>query len=76
MEEMWKNEEILNTMREFIEKASKKEAVCECNYDIASEDWFSCIEDRYDKTLTDYEHKMLNDKFTEERNRYPKRIER
>jgi hypothetical protein len=31
MDEMWKNEEILNTMREFIEKASKREAVCECN---------------------------------------------
>jgi hypothetical protein len=28
MDEMWKNEEILNTMREFIEKASKREAVC------------------------------------------------
>ncbi len=76
MDEMWKNEEILNTMREFIEKASKREAVCECNYDLASEDWFGYIEDRYNKTLTDYELEMLNDKFTEERNRYPKRIER
>ncbi len=76
MDEMWKNEEILNTMREFIEKASKREAVCECNYDIASEDWFSYIEDKYNKTLSDYEQEMLNDKFTEERNRYPKRIER
>jgi hypothetical protein len=53
-----------------------REAICECNYDIASEDWFNYIEDKYNKTLTDYEHKMLNDKFTEERNRYPKRIER
>jgi hypothetical protein len=76
MDEIWKNEEILSTMREFIEKASKREAVCECNYDIASEDWFSYIEDKYNKTLTDHEQEMLNDKFTEERNRYPKRIER
>jgi hypothetical protein len=76
MDEMWENEEILNTMREFIEKASKREAVCECNYDIASEDWFNYIEEKYQKTLTDYELEMLNDKFTEERNRYPKRIER
>ena len=76
MDEMWKNEEILNTMREFIEKASKREAVCECNYDIASEGWFNYIEDKYQKTLSDYEQEMLNDMFTEERNRYPKRIER
>ncbi len=76
MNEIWENEEILRTMREFIEKASKREAVCECNYDIASEDWFGYIEDRHNKTLTDYELEMLNDKFTEERNRYPKRIER
>jgi hypothetical protein len=76
MDKVWENDEILNTMREFIEKASKREAVCECNYDIASEDWFSYIEDKYNKTLSDYEQEMLNDKFTEERNRYPKRIER
>ncbi len=76
MDEMWKNEEILNTMREFIEKASKREAVCECNYYIASEEWFNYIEDKYQKTLTDHELEMLNDQFTEERNKYPKRIER
>ena len=76
MDEMWENEEILNTMREFIEKASKREAVCDCNYDIASEDWFNYIEEKYQKTLTDYELEMLNDKFTEARNMYPKRIER
>jgi hypothetical protein len=76
MDEMWKNEEILNTMREFIEKASKREAVCECNYDIASEDWFNYIEGKFNKTLSDYELEMLNDKFTEERNRYPKRVSR
>ncbi len=76
MDEMWKNEEILNIMREFIEKASKREAVCECNYDMASEDWFNYIGNKYKKTLTDHELEMLNDQFTEERNKYPKRIER
>ncbi|GEM_PF-5791882 len=76
MSEIWENEEILNTMRELVEKASKREAVCECNYDIASEDWFNYIEDKYQKTLNEYEQEMLNEKFTEERNRYPKRISR
>jgi len=76
MDEMWENEEILNKMREIIEKASKREAVCECNYDIASEDWFNYIEEKYQKTLTDFELEMLNDKFTEARKMYPKRIER
>jgi hypothetical protein len=76
MKEMWKNEEILNSMRELIEKASKREAICECNYDIASEDWFNYIEAKCQKTLTDYELEMLNEKFNEERNRYPQRISR
>ena len=51
-----------------------REAVCDCNYDIASEDWFNYIEAKCQKTLTDYEQEMLNEKFTEERNRYPKRL--
>ncbi len=76
MDEIWENEEILNTMMEFIEKASIREAVCECDYDMVSEDWFNYIEEKYQKTLTDHELEMLNDKFTEEQNRYPSRIER
>ncbi len=76
MTEIWENEDILNIMREFIEKASKRAAVCECNYDMASEDWFNLIEDKYQKELTDYELEMLNEKFIEERNRYPERISR
>jgi hypothetical protein len=75
MNEIWENEEVLKMMREFIEKASIREAVCECNYDMASEDWFEYIDDKYKKTLTDHELEMLNDKFTEERNKYPRRIE-
>ncbi len=43
---------------------------------MASEEWFNFIEDKLSKTLTDYELEMLNDKFDEERNRYPSRIER
>lgn len=76
MDKVWESEEILNVMRELIEKASKKEAVCNCNYDIASEDWFDYIEEKYQRTLTDYELEMLNDKFTEEQKRYPSRISR
>jgi len=71
---IWENEEVLNKMKELTAEASKKEAVCECNYNMASEDWFNYIEDKYQKTLTDYELDMLNEKYTEERNRYPKRM--
>ena len=70
MDKIWENEEILNTMRELISKVSEKEAVCECDYDEVSEDWFNYIEEKYQKSLTDYELEMLNDKFTEEMNRY------
>jgi hypothetical protein len=76
MSEIWENKEVLNIMREFIEMASKRDAVCECNYGMASEDWFDYIEDKYKKTLTDYELEMLNEKYAEERSNYPKRIER
>jgi hypothetical protein len=38
MNEIWENEVILNTMRKLISKVSKREAVCECNYDMASEE--------------------------------------
>jgi hypothetical protein len=75
MDEIWENEVILNTMRKLISKVSKRGAVCECDYDMASEDWFEYIDDKYKKTLTDHELEMLNDKFTEERNKYPRRIE-
>ncbi len=75
MDKIWENEEILNKMREFIEKVSKKEAVCECDFDKVSEDWFNYIEEKYQRTLTDHELEMLNEKFTEEQNKYPKRIE-
>ena len=70
MDKVWENEEILNTMRELISKVSEKESVCEFDYDEVSEDWFNYIEERYQKSLTDYELEMLNDKFTEEMNRY------
>ncbi len=76
MNEIWENGEVLKMMKEFIEKASKREAVCNCNYDIAGEDWFECIEDKYKKTLTDHELEMLGEKFTEERNKYPQRLNR
>lgn len=76
MDKVWKNEEILNMMRELIEKASRKEAVCNCNYDIASENWFDYIEEKYQRALTDYELEMLNDKFTEEQKRYLSKISR
>jgi len=76
MDKLWEDEEILRIMREIISEASAKEAVCECNYDIASEEWFNYIEDKYRKTLTDHELEMLVDKFNEERNKYPKRISR
>ncbi len=76
MDKVWENEEILNTMRELISKVSKKEAACECDYDKVSEDWFNYIEEKFQRTLTDHELEMLNEKFTEEQNRYPSRIER
>jgi hypothetical protein len=76
LEEIWENKEILNTMREFIEKASKREAVCECNYDIASEEWFNYIEKEHRLSLNDYELEMLNEKFIKERSNYPKRVSR
>jgi hypothetical protein len=76
MDKLWENEEILRIMKEMISEASTKEAVCDCNYDIASEEWFNYIEDKYRKTLTDYELEMLVVKYNEERNKYPKRISR
>lgn len=76
MDKIWENEEILNVMRELIEKASKREAVCNCNYDIASEDWFNYIEEKCQKSLSDYELEMLNEKYTEERSKYPQRLNR
>ncbi len=76
MNELWENEEVLNTMKEFIEKASKREAVCECNYDIASEEWFNYIEKEHRVSLNDYELEMLNEKYVEERNKYPQRLRR
>ena len=63
-------------MKELISKVSKKEEVCECDYDTVSEDWFNYIEEKYQKTLTDYEMEMLNDKFNEERSKYPQRLNR
>ncbi len=74
MDEIWENEVILNTMRKLISKVSKREAVCECDYDMASEDWFNYIEEKFQRTLTDHELEMLNEKFTEEQNRYMKTV--
>jgi len=76
MDKIWENEEILNTMRGLIEKASKREAVCECNYDIASEEWSDYIQEKRQKPLSDYEQEMLYKKFTEERSKYPPRLRR
>ena len=76
MDKLWEDEEVLRIMREIILKASTKEAVCECNYDIASEEWFNYIEDKYRKTLSDHELEMLVDKFNEERGKYPQRLKR
>ncbi len=76
MNELWENEEVLKMMREFIEKASKREAVCECNFDMASEEWFNYIEKEHRVSLNDYELEMLNEKYGEERNKYPQRLRR
>jgi len=66
LEKLWENEEVLNKMKELVAEASKREAVCECDYNMASEDWFEYIEKEYRVNLTDYELEMLNEKFTEE----------
>ncbi len=76
MNNIWENKDVLNKMREYVAKASKKEAVCECNYDIASEEWFEYIEKEYRVNLTDYELEMLNEKFTEEMYTSSKKIKR
>ena len=76
MDKIWENEEILITMRELVEKASKREAVCNCNYDIASDEWLNYIQEKYQKSLSDYELEMLNEKYTEERSKYPQRLNR
>ncbi len=74
MDMIWEKEDNLNKMRELIEKVSKKEAACECDYDKVSEDWFNYIEEKFHRTLTDHELEMLNEKFTEEMDRHQKRI--
>ncbi len=76
MDKIWENKDVLNKMREYVAKASKKEAVCECDYDTACDEWFEYIEKEYRVNLTDYELEMLNEKFTEEMYTYTKKIKR
>jgi len=74
MDKLLNDNEVLEMLRVNVSKASTREAVCECNYNLACEDWLSYIEDKYQKTLTDHELEMLVAKFNEERSKYPQRL--
>ncbi len=76
LEKLWENKDILKKMKELTAEASKREAVCECNYDIASESWLDYIGQEYNVELTDHQLEELIERFKQERNKYPKRITR
>ncbi len=76
MDKLLNDNEVLKMLRDHVSKASTRKAVCECNFNMACEDWLSYVEEKYQKTLTDHELEMLIAKFNEERSKYPQRFKK